>query len=53
MEIKIQDKEIDILLDSLALLKATIDRRKRIYEPIDLDEIDDLISKIIVSNNRK
>lgn len=51
MEIQVEFKEIDILLDALALLKSTIDKHKRTYEPIDLEEIDDLVSKIIVINN--
>lgn len=51
MNMDISYKDVDVLLDSLALLKSTIEHRKRTYEPIDLDEIDCLVKKIISLNN--
>lgn len=52
MELKLEYKEVDMLLDALSLLKSTIERRRRSYEPFEIEEIDDLISKIILTNNK-
>ena len=51
MNISIDYKEVDVLLDALALLKSKIENRRRTYEPVDLSEIEDLVQKIILSNN--
>ncbi len=51
MKININHKEIEILFDALNLLESTIKKRKRVYEKIEIKEIEELRAKINLSTH--